>query len=30
MLHVSVYIFLLMFAIWFLIDYQDMKNAIES
>ena len=26
MLHVSVYIFLLMFAIWFLIDYQDMKN----
>ena len=26
MLHVSVYIFLLMFAIWLLIDYQDMKN----
>lgn len=26
MLHVSVYIFLLMFAIWFLNDYQDMKN----
>ena len=26
MLHVSVYIFLLMFVIWFLIDYQDMKN----
>ena len=26
MLHVSVYIFLLMFAIWLLIDYQEMKN----
>lgn len=23
MLHVSVYIFLLMFAIWFLIDFQE-------
>ena len=26
MLHVSVYIFGVMFVIWFLIDYQEMKN----